>query len=162
MSEVTVGHGGCGSGVPRLGDPLLDEYLGFVAARARHNTVLAQAFDLKVFFSVVAKDVREVTTADVLAFVEAQRSPRFGPNVVRLMRWRGGFGRVDDQAPAGVAVGAVRIPDGPRTGEGQSGSAWVGHEAARGSWGSLDQGASPAAPGVEPAGRERVDFGPAH
>lgn len=58
MSEVTVGHGGSGSAVPRLGDPLLDEYLGFVAARARHNTVLAQAFDLKVFFSVVAKDCR--------------------------------------------------------------------------------------------------------
>lgn len=91
MSEVTVGHGGCGSGVPRLGDPLLDEYLGFVAARARHNTVLAQAFDLKVFFSMVAKDVREVTTADVLAFVEAQRSPRFGPNVVRLIDGEAGL-----------------------------------------------------------------------
>jgi integrase/recombinase XerD len=27
---------------PRLGEPLLDEYLRFVAARARPNTVLAQ------------------------------------------------------------------------------------------------------------------------
>jgi integrase/recombinase XerD len=34
--------------VPRLGDPLLDEYLRFVAARARPNTLAAQAFDLKV------------------------------------------------------------------------------------------------------------------
>ena len=84
MSELGVLHGGGGGGVPRLRDLLLDEYLRFVAARARHNTVLAQAFDLKVFFSVVDKGVREVTTADVLAFVEAQRSPRLGPNVVRL------------------------------------------------------------------------------
>jgi integrase/recombinase XerD len=35
--------------VPRLGEPLVDEYLQFVAARARANTLLAQMFDLKVF-----------------------------------------------------------------------------------------------------------------
>lgn len=35
--------------VPRLGEPLVDEYLRFVAARARANTLLAQMFDLKVF-----------------------------------------------------------------------------------------------------------------
>lgn len=40
-------------GAPRLCEPLLDEYLRFVAARARPNTVLAQSFDLKVFFTVV-------------------------------------------------------------------------------------------------------------
>jgi integrase/recombinase XerD len=39
----------------RLGVPLLDEYLEFVAARCRPNTVLAVAFDLKVFFGVVPK-----------------------------------------------------------------------------------------------------------
>ncbi len=33
-----------------LGHPLVDDYLGFVAARARPNTLLAVAFDLKVFF----------------------------------------------------------------------------------------------------------------
>ena len=38
---------------PRLGEPLLDEYLRFVAARCRPNTLLAQSFDLKVFFAVV-------------------------------------------------------------------------------------------------------------
>ena len=37
--------------VPRLGHPLLDDYLDMVAARARPNTVLATAFDLKVFFT---------------------------------------------------------------------------------------------------------------
>ena len=39
-----------------LGHPLLDEYLAFVAARARTNTWLAVASDLKIFFDVVAKE----------------------------------------------------------------------------------------------------------
>ena len=34
----------------RVGHGLVDEYLEFVAARARPNTLLATAFDLKVFF----------------------------------------------------------------------------------------------------------------
>jgi integrase/recombinase XerD len=38
-----------------LGHPLLDDYLAFVAARARTNTWLAAAYDLKVFFEVVAR-----------------------------------------------------------------------------------------------------------
>jgi integrase len=46
--------------------------------------VSAQAFDLKVFFAVVATEPAEVTTADVLGFIEAQRAPRRGGNVVRL------------------------------------------------------------------------------
>jgi integrase/recombinase XerD len=74
---------GGGHGV-RLGHRLLDDYLELVAARARPNTLLAAAWDLKVFFSVVAKDPVEVTTADVLAFITAQRAPRRGPRVVRL------------------------------------------------------------------------------
>lgn len=55
-----------------------------MTARARPNTVLATAFDLKVFFEVVVRDPTEVTTRDVLAFVEAQREPRQGENVVRI------------------------------------------------------------------------------
>jgi peptidoglycan hydrolase-like protein with peptidoglycan-binding domain len=53
-------------GIPviRLGHPLLDDYLGFVAARARANTWLAVAYDLRVFFAVVAKPPAEVTAAD--------------------------------------------------------------------------------------------------
>ena len=68
----------------RLGHPLLDDYLEFVGARARPNTWLAAAYDLKVFFTVVAKEPAEVTTADVFAFIKAQRAPRRGPRVVRL------------------------------------------------------------------------------
>jgi integrase/recombinase XerD len=74
---------GGGHGV-RLGHPLLDDYLELVAARARPNTLLATAWDLKVFFGVVAKDPAEVTTADVLAFIKVQRAPRRGAGVVRL------------------------------------------------------------------------------
>jgi integrase/recombinase XerD len=68
----------------RLGHPLLDSYLELVTARARWNTVLASAFDLKVFFSVVSKDPVDVDTVDVLAFIKAQREPRHGVTVVRI------------------------------------------------------------------------------
>jgi len=70
--------------VPSLGQPDVDDYLRFVAARARPNTLLATAYDLKVFFTVVGKEPAEVTTRDVLAFLKHQRAPRRGPGVVRL------------------------------------------------------------------------------
>jgi integrase/recombinase XerD len=67
-----------------LGVPLLDGYLDFVAARARPNTVLATAYDLKVLFAVVGKSPAEVSSADVLAFMTAQRhgGSTMGPRVV--------------------------------------------------------------------------------
>ena len=64
-----------------LGHRLVDRYLAFVAGRARPNTVRAAAFDLKAFFTVVGKDPLEVTSADVLDFIAAQRGDR---TVVRL------------------------------------------------------------------------------
>ena len=67
-----------------LGHPLLDDYLEFVAARARPNTLLAAAYDLKVFFTEVVKQPADVGTADVLAFIKLQRAPRRGPRVVWL------------------------------------------------------------------------------
>jgi integrase/recombinase XerD len=67
-----------------LGHPLLDDYLRFVAARVRPNTLLAVAYDLRVFFRVVAKEPEQVTTGDVLGFITEQRRPRHGDNVVRL------------------------------------------------------------------------------
>ena len=70
--------------VPRLGHPVLDRYLVFVAARCRPNTVLAAASDLKAFFAVVAKQPDQVEVADVLAFIHQQRRPRGSGNVVRL------------------------------------------------------------------------------
>ncbi|MEB3065747.1 tyrosine-type recombinase/integrase [[Mycobacterium] zoologicum] len=68
----------------RLGHELLDDYLRFVAARCRPNSVLAAGYDLKVFFTIVGKDPVEVTTTDVLDFIAAQRLPAHGGNVVRL------------------------------------------------------------------------------
>ena len=57
-----------------LGDPLLDDYLEFLAVRCRPNSVLAARFDLKVFLEVVAKPVAEVRAPDVLGFITAQRT----------------------------------------------------------------------------------------
>lgn len=57
-------------------EPLIDAYLGFLEGRCRPNTVLAAAYDLKVFFTVVGKPAGEVTAADVLGFVTAQRTGR--------------------------------------------------------------------------------------
>ena len=66
-------RGPAGEPVVRLGDPLLDDYLEFLAGRCRPNTVLAVAFDLKVFFSVVGKAPGRVRPPDVLGFMTAQR-----------------------------------------------------------------------------------------
>jgi site-specific recombinase XerD len=71
-------------GALRLGDPLLDAYLDLVGARARPNTLIATAYDLQVFFSIIDKPPIEVTSSDVLAFITAQRAARRGPRVVRL------------------------------------------------------------------------------
>jgi integrase len=68
----------------RLRDPIIDEYLAFAGSRLRHNSWLAVAFDLKVFFSVIRKPPAAVSTADVFAFINSQRAPRHGPKVVRL------------------------------------------------------------------------------
>lgn len=57
-----------------LGDPLLDGYVDFVAARSRPNTVLAVWFDLRVFFTVVNRPVVDVRPGDVLGFITAQRT----------------------------------------------------------------------------------------
>src|SRR3954467_1069205 len=65
----------------RLGDPLVDRYLEFVAGRARPNTLRAVAFDLKTFFTVVATDPRGVRPADVFEFLAQQRGDR---SVVRI------------------------------------------------------------------------------
>ncbi|MGN6677498.1 MAG: hypothetical protein ACTHKL_06895, partial [Streptosporangiaceae bacterium] len=63
-----------GNVIARLGLPLADEYQEFLAGRCRPNTVLAVAYDLKVFFTAAGKPPEVVTTADVLAFMTAQRA----------------------------------------------------------------------------------------
>jgi Phage integrase, N-terminal SAM-like domain len=54
--------------------PQLDGYLEFLAARSRPNTVLAVAYDLRVFSAVVGKRPARGTAADVVGFVTAQHT----------------------------------------------------------------------------------------
>jgi integrase/recombinase XerD len=72
----------------RLGDPLVDSYLQFVAGRSRPNTLRAVAHDLKTFFAVVDKPPTEVVAADVFAFLADQRGDR---RVVRLVDGESGL-----------------------------------------------------------------------
>src|SRR5665213_1727250 len=66
------------------GADLVDRYVEFVAARCRPNTVIATVSDLRVFFSVIDRSPVEVTTADVFAFIAAQRRGPDDGHVVRL------------------------------------------------------------------------------
>jgi len=88
-----------GEAVVRLGLPLVDDYLEFLQGRCRANTVLAAAYDLKVFFGVVAKAPDEVRPADVLAFITSQRTGSVDTAVVRAVG-------VDDES-SGVASSTV-------------------------------------------------------
>ena len=53
--RVTRSRDAAGAVVIRLGVPLLDEYLEFLGGRCQPNTVLAVAYDLKVFVAAVNK-----------------------------------------------------------------------------------------------------------
>jgi integrase/recombinase XerD len=96
---LTRSRGPSGEPVVRLGVPLLDDYLEFLAGRSRPNTVLAAAYDLKVFFGVVAKAPGEVCPADVLGFITAQRTGRVGHAVVQSLAGGG--------EPGGVSTSTV-------------------------------------------------------
>jgi len=91
-----LGFGAC---PVRLDMPLLDDYLIFLAGRCRPNTVLATAYDLKVFFTVVGKAPADVVAADVLAFMTAQQTGVPGPGPVRA---------VTAQVEAGMSARTVR------------------------------------------------------
>src|SRR5215469_8053737 len=84
-----------------VGVPLADVYLEFLGGRCRPNTVLAAAYDLKVFFTVVGKPPGEVRPGDVLAFITAQRTGRAKGHAVLQPVVRGG-------EPAGVSAATVR------------------------------------------------------
>ena len=98
---LTRSRGPSGEPVVRFGEPLLDDYLEFLAGRCRPNTVLAAAYDLKVFFTVITKAPAEVCAADVLGFVTAQRTGRVGdPAVVQGLEDGGGVGGVSTSTVA--------------------------------------------------------------
>src|SRR5438876_3250573 len=98
---VARSRGPSGELVVRVGVPLADVYLEFLGGRCRPNTVLAAAYDLKVFFAVLGKPPQEVRPADVLAFITAQRAGRADGHVVLQPLDPGG-------EPAGVSAGTVR------------------------------------------------------
>ena len=96
-----------------LGHPLLDDYLAFVAVRARTNTWLAVASDLKIFFGVVAKEPTRVTPADAMGFLAIQRAPRRGARVVLLEDAEPRVGGAHDRPPVVECAWPVRLPSGP-------------------------------------------------
>src|SRR2546429_7771795 len=69
--RLTRSQNAAGELVVRLGVPLLDGYLEFLAGRCRPNTVLAVAYDLTVFFTVAGKSPRRGGAAGVGAFMIA-------------------------------------------------------------------------------------------
>jgi len=81
--------------------PLADVYLEFLGGRCRPNTVLAAAYDLKVFFTVVDRPSEQVRPVDVLAFITAQRAGRPGGDGVLRPLDRG-------DEPGGVSAATVR------------------------------------------------------
>jgi integrase len=86
--------------VVRIGIPLADVYLEFLGGRCRPNTVLAAAYDLKVFFEVIARPADQVRPADVLGFITAQRTGRGGSQVLQPAGVPG--------EPGGVSAATVR------------------------------------------------------
>lgn len=94
LLELCLIRSGCPAGGPpvRLGVPLLDEYLRFVAGRCRPNTVLAAAYDLKVFFTVVGKQIAEVQRGDALHWQRGHLHPRPGAQCQRIRRALGWHG----------------------------------------------------------------------
>ena len=84
---VPVGERLPGSPPARFDEPLLDDFVDFLAGRSRPNSVLAAIYDLKVFFTVVDKPVAEVTSRDVLAFITAQRAGAKKLPTIGSMRW---------------------------------------------------------------------------
>jgi hypothetical protein len=98
-----------------VGHWLVDEFLEFAASRARPNTMRAYAHDLKTFFGVVGKDPLEVRSADVMAFVTAQRRPRPGAEkVVRICDGGSGLSTATYPSTLGRGFGVAWVSGHPR------------------------------------------------
>ena len=92
--RVVSSRDGRGGLVVRIGIPLADIYLEFLGGRCRPNTVLAAAYDLKVFFEVVARPADQVRPVDVLGFIAAQHAGRGGSRALQAVGGPGGSGGV--------------------------------------------------------------------
>jgi integrase/recombinase XerD len=82
-SSLVCSRDRSGALVARVGVPLADAHLEFPGRPVPPNTVRAAAYDLKVFFTAVAKPPDQVRAADVLAFITAQRTGQAGERGAR-------------------------------------------------------------------------------
>ena len=57
-----------------LGVADVDAYLKFLQYRCRPNTWISYGYDLQIFLNFIRKPLIEVTSADILAFVDSQQS----------------------------------------------------------------------------------------
>jgi site-specific recombinase XerD len=57
-----------------LGVAEVDSYLKFLQYRCRPNTWLSYGYDLQIFLNFIRKPLLEVTSADILAFIDSQQS----------------------------------------------------------------------------------------
>jgi integrase/recombinase XerD len=100
-SSLVCSRDGSGALLARTGVPLADAYLEFLGGRCRPNTVRAAAYDLKAFFTAVAKPPEQVRPADVLAFITVQRTGQAGERGALQPLRAGG-------EPGGVSAATVR------------------------------------------------------
>lgn len=96
-----------------LGDPLVDRYLEFVAGRSRPNTLLAVAFDLKTFFTVIGKDPVDVVAADVFEFLAHQRDRTTPWSIPEHASQNDDAGGVSDRRVEDALSRPRRSPYGP-------------------------------------------------
>jgi len=57
-----------------LGVVEVDAYLKFLQYRCRANTWISYGYDLQIYLNFIRKPLLEVTSADILAFVDSQQS----------------------------------------------------------------------------------------
>ncbi|MDP2731041.1 MAG: tyrosine-type recombinase/integrase [Dehalococcoidales bacterium] len=57
-----------------LGVIEVDAYLKFLQYRCRPNTLISYGYDLQIFLNFIRKPLTEVTSTDILAFVDSQQS----------------------------------------------------------------------------------------
>ena len=161
--RLTRTRNAAGDLVVRLGAGLLDEYLEFLAGRRRPNTVLAVAYDLKVFFTAVGKPPRRVCPVDVLAFMTTQRTGGQG----RLQVAGGGAGGVSARTlrrrlSSVSGLYGFLLARGDVTANPVPGAADAAEAAAARSGGPAGPGAPDAAADPQPGRVRRADCGPVH
>jgi len=57
-----------------LGVEEVDEYLKFLQYRCRPNTWISYGYDLQIFLNFIRKPLLEVSSSDILAFIDSQQS----------------------------------------------------------------------------------------